>query len=136
MIDSPVNVLLKELIHFEKSGGTAVYIQIAQQIINGIQRGYLTTGTALPGTRTFSQLLKIHRNTAVAVYDELASQGWVEIIANKGTFVLIPEQKNQPIKATSDLVDGIYKYSKNTGFNFKTSFHFIHFKIIPCSMPY
>ena len=123
MIDSPVNVLLKELIHFEKSGGTAVYIQIAQQIINGIQRGYLTTGTALPGTRTFSQLLKIHRNTAVAVYDELASQGWVEIIANKGTFVLIPEQKNQPIKATSDLVDGIYKYSKNTGFNFKTSFH-------------
>lgn len=123
MIDSPVNVLLKELIHFEKSGGTAVYIQIAQQIINGIQRGYLTTGTALPGTRTFSQLLKIHRNTAVAVYDELASQGWVEIIANKGTFVLIPEQNNQPIKATSDLVDGIYKYSKNTGFNFKTSFH-------------
>ena len=123
MIDSPVNVLLKELIHFEKSGGTAVYIQIAQQIINGIQRGYLTTGTVLPGTRTFSQLLKIHRNTAVAVYDELASQGWVEIIANKGTFVLIPEQKNQPIKATSDLVDGIYKYSKNTGFNFKTSFH-------------
>ena len=121
MIDSPVNVLLKELIHFEKSGGTAVYIQIAQQIINGIQRGYLTTGTALPGTRIFSQLLKIHRNTAVAVYDELASQGWVEIIANKGTFVLIPEQKNQPIKATSDLVDGIYKYSKNTGFNFKTS---------------
>lgn len=123
MIDSPVNVLLKELIHFEKSGGTAVYIQIAQQIINGIQRGYLTTGTALPGTRTFSQLLKIHRNTAVAVYDELASQGWVEIIANKGTFVLIPEQKNQPIKASSGLVDGIYKYSKNTGFNFKTSFH-------------
>lgn len=123
MIDSPVNVLLKELIHLDKSRGTAVYIQIAQQIINGIQRGYLTTGTALPGTRTFSQLLKIHRNTAVAVYDELASQGWVEIIANKGTFVLIPEQKNQPIKATSDLVDEIYKYSKKTGFNFKTSFH-------------
>lgn len=123
MKDSPVDSLLKELIHFEKSGGTAVYIQISQQIINAIQRGYLTKGTSLPGTRTFSQLLKIHRNTAVAVYDELASQGWVEIIANKGTFVLIPEQKNQTIKASSDSVDGIYKYSKNTGFKFETSFH-------------
>jgi len=123
MIDSPVNSVLKELIHFEKSSGTAVYIQISQQIINAIQRGYLTAGTTLPGTRTFSQLLKIHRNTAVAVYDELASQGWVEILANKGTFVLVPEQKNQAIKATSGLVDGIYKYSKNTGFKFETSFH-------------
>ena len=80
MTDSPVNSLLKELIHFEKSSGSAVYIQIAQQLINAIQRGYLTKGTALPGTRVFGEILKIHRNTAVAVYDELASQGWVDIL--------------------------------------------------------
>ena len=92
MTDSPVNSLLKELIRFEKSSSTAVYIQIAQQIINAIQRGYLTKGTALPGTRVFGQLLEIHRNTAVAVHDELASQGWVEILPNKGTFILLPEQ--------------------------------------------
>jgi GntR family transcriptional regulator/MocR family aminotransferase len=41
-------------------------------------------GSLLPGTRIFSQLINVHRNTAVAVYDN-ASQGWVEIIANKGT---------------------------------------------------
>ena len=67
MKDSPVNSLLKEFIQFEKRSSTSVYIQISQQIINAIQRGYLTSGTALPGTRIFGQLLQIHRNTVVAV---------------------------------------------------------------------
>jgi GntR family transcriptional regulator/MocR family aminotransferase len=49
-----------------------VYIQISQQIINAIQRSYLAGGSLLPGTRIFSQLINVHRNTAVAVYDELA----------------------------------------------------------------
>lgn len=123
MKDSPVNSLLKELIHFEKSSATAVYIQISQQIINAIQRGYLTKGTALPGTRVFGQLLKIHRNTAVVVYDELASQGWVEILPNKGTFILLPEQKTATIKASSQPIGEINTYAKTTGFPFQTSFH-------------
>lgn len=123
MINSPVTIVLKEFISFDKKNSTAIYIQIAQQISNAIQRGYLSEGTKLPGTRTFSELLKIHRNTAVAVYDELASQGWVEIIANKGTFILIPEQKNPSIKATSHQYDELYNYPKNTGFKFEKSFH-------------
>ena len=49
MKDSPVNVLLKELIHFDKTSATSVYIQISQQIINAVQRRYLKEGTALPG---------------------------------------------------------------------------------------
>jgi len=122
-MNSPVSTLLKQLIHFEKASTTAVYIQVAQQIINAIQRSYLTEGTPLPGTRTFSQLFKIHRNTAVAIYDELASQGWVEIIPNKGTFVLIPEQKTAAIKATSHRIDQVHDYSKTTGFPFQPSFH-------------
>ncbi|WMI69235.1 PLP-dependent aminotransferase family protein [Mangrovimonas sp. YM274] len=122
-MNSPVNDLLKQLIFFEKSSSTAVYIQIAQQIINAIQRGYLSKGTALPGTRSFSQIFGIHRNTAVAVYDELASQGWVEILPNKGTFVLLPEQRTAPIKASAQQIDQVYNYSKTTGFPFQQSFH-------------
>jgi len=123
MKDSPVNSLLFAFIHFEKSSTTSVYIQIAQQIINAIQRGYLGVNTALPGTRTFSQLLNIHRNTAVAVYEELASQGWVEIIPNKGTIVLVPDSKTRTIKAHSNKIDDVYTYAKTTGFPFQTSFH-------------
>ncbi len=123
MIDSPVNTLLKKLIHFDKSSASPVYIQISQQIINAIQRNYLAVGTLLPGTRVFSQLIKVHRNTAIAVYDELASQGWVEIIANKGTFVLVPEQKTATIKAGSNQIGDAYNFAETTGFPFQTSFH-------------
>jgi len=122
-MNSPVGNLLKQLIHFDKSSSQSVYIQIAQQIINAIQRGYLLIGAKLPGTRVLSQILKIHRNTVVAVYDELSSQGWVEIIPNKGTFVLMPEQTTATIKATAQQINQVYKYSKNTGFPFQPSFN-------------
>lgn len=122
-MNSPVSNLLKQLIHLDESSSTAIYIQAAQQIINAIQRGYLTEGTWLPGTRTFSQLFRINRNTAVAIYNELASQGWVEMLPNKGTCVLVPEQKTAAIKATSQRIDQVHDYSKKTGFPFQPSFN-------------
>lgn len=125
MKDSPVNELLKQLIFFEKSSATAVYIQISQQIINAIQRGYLTEGDWLPGTRTFSQLFNINRNTVVAIYDELASQGWVEMIPNKGTCILMPEQKTATIKASSQPIAKAHEYSKTTGFPFQSSLNLV-----------
>ncbi|MDG1039962.1 MAG: PLP-dependent aminotransferase family protein [Polaribacter sp.] len=123
MIDSPVNTILKQLIGFDKSLPQPVYIQVSQQIINAIQRRYLAKGTKLPGTRMLSQLLSVHRNTAVAIYDELASQGWVEIIPNKGTFILEPEKTTAKIKATSQKINKAYASAKTTGFNFQESFH-------------
>ncbi|MDG1037935.1 MAG: PLP-dependent aminotransferase family protein [Polaribacter sp.] len=123
MIDSPVVKIFKQLIDFDKNLSQPLYIQVSQQIINAIQRGYLTKGTILPGSRVLAKLLKIHRNTAVAIYEELASQGWVEIIPNKGTFVLEPEQKKTKIKATSQKIHQAYTYAKTTGFPFQKSFH-------------
>lgn len=123
MKDSPVNTLLCEFIHYDKSSATPVYIQIAQQIINAIQRGYLSEGIALPGTRTFSELFHLHRNTVVAVYEELASQGWAESIASKGTYVLVPKAKTATIKAGSNKIGDVYSYPKLTGFPFQSSFH-------------
>ncbi|QRM88534.1 GntR family transcriptional regulator [Lacinutrix sp. WUR7] len=120
---SPVNDKLQSLIYFEKSPNTSIYIQIAQQIINAIQRGYLTEGTALPGTRKFSTLLSINRNTAVAVYEELASQGWVDVIPNKGTFVLKPEKKTAAIKGTLQGLEKLKTYPETAGFPFQSSFH-------------
>ncbi|MGB5420243.1 PLP-dependent aminotransferase family protein [Algibacter sp.] len=122
-MNSPVDNLLKQLLQFDKSGSQPVYIQIAQQIVNAIQRGYISTGSALPGTRVLSQILKIHRNTVVAVYDELASQGWVEIVPNKGTFVLKPEQTTAKIKANAQHINSAYDYSSKTGFPFQPSFN-------------
>ena len=123
MSNSPVNFIFEQIINFDKSLSQPIYIQVSQQIINAIQRGHLSKGTILPGTRVISKLLKIHRNTAVAIYEELASQGWVEIIPNKGTFVLEPELKTAKIKAPSQKIDQVSEYAKTTGFPFQKSFH-------------
>lgn len=122
-MNSPVSQLLQQLISLDKTQVQALYIQAAQQIINAIQRGYLSKGSKLPGTRSLSELLDVHRNTAVAIYEELASQGWVDIIANKGTFILVPEQTTVSIKATGKHVNQAYTYPKAPGFPFQQSFH-------------
>ena len=122
-MSSPVDDILESLISFEKSTTTSIYIQISQQIINAIQRGYLAEGTALPGTRKFSTLFNINRNTAVAVYEELASQGWVDIVANKGTFVLKPEKKTATIKGVLQGLDKLKAYPEVAGFPFQSSFN-------------
>ncbi len=123
MIDSPVSTLLKQLIAFDKKIPQPLYIQVSQQIANVIQRGYVTKGTKLPGTRALGHLLKIHRNTAVAIYDELAAQGWIEILPNKGTFVLEPELNTAKIKAPSQKLNEAYSYANTTGFPFQKSFN-------------
>ncbi len=122
-MSSPIEDNLKSLITFDKASSTSVYIQIAQQMVNAIQRGYLHEGIALPGTRKFGEILSINRNTAVAVYDELASQGWVDIVPNKGTFVLMPEQKTVAIKAESQSIEHLTAYPETTGFPFQPSFN-------------
>ncbi|WP_288955572.1 PLP-dependent aminotransferase family protein [uncultured Polaribacter sp.] len=121
MSNSPVENLLKQLIAFDKKLSQPIYIQVSQQIISAIQLKYINKGTALPGTRKLSNLLRIHRNTAVAIYEELASQGWVEIIPNKGTYVLEVDEK--PIKITSEKVYYDTTYATTTGFPFQKSFH-------------
>jgi GntR family transcriptional regulator/MocR family aminotransferase len=123
MKDSPDFDFFTQLILINKSASQPIYIQVSQQIINSIQRSYFTKGTLLPGTRILSKLLNVHRNTAVAIYNELASQGWVEIIPNKGTFVLETARKSIKMKASSEKINEVYAYANTTGFPFQKSFH-------------
>jgi GntR family transcriptional regulator/MocR family aminotransferase len=123
MRNSPDLEFFTYQISIDTSASQPQYIQVSQQIIQAIQRNYFKKGTLLPGTRLLSKLLKIHRNTAVAIYNELASQGWVEIIPNKGTFVLEPLQNNLKIKANSQKIHEIFTVANHTGFHFEKSFH-------------
>jgi GntR family transcriptional regulator/MocR family aminotransferase len=91
----------------------------SQQIINAIQRSYLAGGSLYPEPES---LANYTCNTAVAVYDELASQGWVEIIANKGTFIAVPEQRTTTIKARSNRIGDISNFAE-TWISFHPSFH-------------
>lgn len=119
-MDSPVKIPYESFIKIDRKSETSIYLQIANQLVNAIQRGFLPFGTKLPGTRAFSEILEVHRNTAVAVYEELSAQGWVESFPNKGTFVIGKDQE-KPVKVKDFKDNNLQNYPKNTGFTFKTS---------------
>lgn len=119
-MDSPVKIPYESFIEIDRNSETSIFMQIANQLINAIQRGFLPYGTKLPGTRAFSDILDIHRNTAVAVYDELSAQGWVESLPNKGTFI-IGENKEKPVRVKDFEKNSLQNYPEATGFSFKTS---------------
>ncbi|WP_047532638.1 MocR-like pyridoxine biosynthesis transcription factor PdxR [Methylotenera sp. N17] len=74
-------------LHITKASGLVVYLQIAQQIIDEIQRGRLPPSTAMPGTRELAENLGVNRKTVVLAYDELIAQGWLTTESRRGTFV-------------------------------------------------
>lgn len=117
---SPVLIPYQSFVHVDRESATAVYMQIANQLINAIQRGYLIAGIKLPGTRVLSVTLGVHRKTIVAVYDELDAQGWVEIRPNKGTFVL-SRKHSKPNRFQSFLQNTLASYPDNTGYSFEKS---------------
>ncbi len=70
-----------------RDSGTSIHIQIARKIIEEIQNGRFTPGTALPGTREFASRIKVNRKTVIQAYDELIAQGWLTSESKRGTFV-------------------------------------------------
>ena len=94
-----------------KSSAVVVYLQIAQQISDEIQRGRLAPSTAMPGTRELALKLNVNRKTVILAYEELIAQGWLTTENRRGTFVsaklphfsisknVITELKQQQLKS-------------------------------------
>lgn len=89
----------KTSILLDRSSNQSLYLQLSKQIIELIKENRLPPKTKLPGSRTLSELLGVHRKTIVACYDELTLQGWIESIPKKGTFVhnSLPELEQQKL---------------------------------------
>lgn len=119
-MNSPVEFPYESFILINRSSEISIYMQISNQLINAIQRGFLPFGIKLPGTRALSIILNVHRNTIVAAYEELFAQGWVESLPNKGTFV-IGKNHEKPFQIKDFEKNNLEHYPKSTGFLFKTS---------------
>ena len=78
----------KSLIRIDRSLEIPVYQQITTTLIQHIQSGLITPATRLPSSRQLSQQLDVHRKTALQAIDKLEGQGWVEVIPNKGVYVV------------------------------------------------
>lgn len=105
----------KTSIEFDRKNSQALYLQLANQIIQFIKNQTLGPNTRLPGSRTLAKQLNVHRKTIVACYEELSLQGWVESVPKKGTFVLrnLPVLQQQKLKELK--TDGL---RVNVGFSF------------------
>ena len=64
-----------------------IYEQIKNQIINQIMSDELREGDSIPSIRSLASDIKISVMTIKKTYDELESEGYIESIQGKGTFV-------------------------------------------------
>ncbi|KYP14641.1 PLP-dependent aminotransferase family protein [Flavihumibacter sp. CACIAM 22H1] len=117
---SPVTIPFESIIQIDRGSSTPVYLQIAHQIINAIQRQYLPAGTRLPGSRQLATALRVHRNTIIMACQELDAQGWLEIHPNKGSFI-IGKVDPKPTKFQSGITSRLVHYPLQTGFYFRKS---------------
>lgn len=118
-MSSPVEIPFLSFIQLDRNSKTPIYLQLTQQLINAIQRGYLVAGTKIPGSRTLSELLKLHRKTVIAAYEDLHHQGWIAIFPNKGAYVM--DNKTRTSERPYDALVSLSNYPKQTGYSFKQS---------------
>ncbi|BDG09136.1 MocR-like pyridoxine biosynthesis transcription factor PdxR [Anaeromyxobacter paludicola] len=71
----------------DRDDPTPVFLQIARAIAARIRSGALPGGAPLPSSRALAATLRVHRNTVLAAYAELAAEGWLRTRAARGTFV-------------------------------------------------
>lgn len=118
-MSSPAEIPFLSFIHLDRKSKTPIYLQLAQQLINAIQRGYLVPNTKMPGSRTLSELLDLHRKTVIAAYEDLHHQGWISIHPNKGAYVI--DNKTRISERPYDALVSLANYPSTTGYHFKQS---------------
>jgi GntR family transcriptional regulator / MocR family aminotransferase len=64
-----------------------LFLQLARVVGDDIRRGRLRPGEPLPGSRELASCLGINRNTVIAGYQELESEGLISARMGGGTFV-------------------------------------------------
>lgn len=115
---SPALVPYQSFIQLTRGTATPVYLQVAHQLINAIQRGYLPDGHKLPGSRQLARILGLHRNTIVSSYAELEAQGWIAIYPNRGTFVK-NAKREKPQRLSGNSSQALAGYPAQVGFYVK-----------------
>jgi GntR family transcriptional regulator / MocR family aminotransferase len=71
----------------DQGDDTPMYRRIARVIAADIARGRLRPGEMLSSTRVVAKQLGVNRNTVVAAFDVLRTEGWITAKTTRGTFV-------------------------------------------------
>ena len=89
---------MKLPIQLSKDSREPIYHQIEQQLKALIAGGHLSAGAALPSIRVLSKELEVSIITTSRAYQNLESDGFIQTIQGKGTFVA---ELDQSLKETT-----------------------------------
>ncbi|WP_391206309.1 GntR family transcriptional regulator [Psychrobacillus sp. L4] len=64
-----------------------IYLQLAQQLIEGIARGDLKPGESLPSVRAFAADLGMNMHTVNKAYHYLEEKEFIQIVAKSGVII-------------------------------------------------
>jgi GntR family transcriptional regulator/MocR family aminotransferase len=112
-------ISINQFIRIDRRKSDPLYLQIAYQFINAVQRGLIPVGVKLQGTRVWSEQLGVHRKTVVAAFEELEAQNWIKIQSKVGAFVQNPSLKG---RKNNGLVANSFETAKKSAFSFNKSF--------------
>ena len=92
----------------DRRAGASLYHQIYEGLRSAILDGRLESGVRLPSTRAAAAELGVARNTVVAVYEQLAAEGFVRSRVGDGTRVadIEPELVSRPGRNSSRRAGG------------------------------
>ena len=82
-----MGLVVAVIFRIDRQTGTAVYVQLMQQVRQAIRMGRLAPGDQLPTAREVSERTGINPNTVLKAYRELEGVGLVERRQGSGTFV-------------------------------------------------
>jgi len=74
-------------IRIERGSGVSLHRQLTEQLRRAILDGRLSAGSRLPSTRSLSATTGVSRSIALAAYDELFAEGYIEGRHGSGTYV-------------------------------------------------
>lgn len=90
---------MKVIIKIEPESEVAIYVQLTNQIIEGIAKGELQPGDTLPSVRALAADLSVNMHTVNKSYHELEKKGIIRIVPKSGAiinqFSKIDEQTNE-----------------------------------------
>lgn len=83
------------LLQVNFKSGKPAYLQLVDQIKAAAASGALQPGEALPAIRPLAEELRLNRNTIAKAYSELESQGVIETLPGKGSFL---KENHSPLR--------------------------------------
>jgi len=99
-----------------------IYEQIGKQIKTQIISGDLKEGEGLPSIRKLAKELQISVITTKRTYVELEKEGFIDVVAGKGTFVAIQNKellKEKKMKSVEDLMSDAILEAQKLGITFE-----------------